>query len=343
MIALQLNNINKKYQAKEKNALDNFTLSIGNGEIHAIVGESGCGKTTLLRLVAGLEVPDSGEIFINEKMVSGKSTFLSPEKRNIGFVFQDYALFPHLKVKDNVAFGLNNLASSERESRVKKYLDLVGLTGYENRYPHELSGGQQQRTALARSLAIEPAVLLLDEPFSNLDEILKKQMRHEIKQIITRAGATAIFVTHDTNDALSVANKISVIRKGQLLQSAMPEEIYRNPVNEYVSKMFGLTNTIKGVYKNRSLSTSFGIIQCNENLNENSEVLISVRPENIDISSSGNMSARVKGTVFAGNIIEVELDASGLNLIASIDSFSNIKIGDEVKFSIRKYSIIKPD
>ena len=167
-------------------AVDGVSFSLARGETLGLVGESGCGKTTLLRLVAGLEVPDSGEIFINEKMVSGKSTFLSPEKRNIGCVFQDYALFPPLKVKDNVAFGLNNLASSERESRVKKYLDLVGLTGYENRYPHELSGGQQQRTALARSLAIEPAVLLLDEPFSNLDEILKKQMRHEIKQIITK-------------------------------------------------------------------------------------------------------------------------------------------------------------
>lgn len=341
MIALQLTNINKKYTAKERNALHDFTLEITKGEIHAIIGESGCGKTTLLRIVAGLETPDSGDVFINEKLVSGKSVFIAPEKRNIGFVFQDYALFPHLKVKENVGFGLNNISSTDRKKRIEKYLDLVGMTGYENRYPYELSGGQQQRISIARSLAIEPALLLLDEPFSNLDEILKKQMRYEIKEIITKAGTTAIFVTHDTNDALSVANKISVMKNGILLQSAVPESIYNNPVNEYVAKMFGTTNIMQGIYKGGSINTRIGAIRVNESLKENGEVLISIRPENIEISENG-FNGIVKGTVFGGSRKELLVDAEGMQLYLSVYSRLNIKTGDKVTFSIKECSIINP-
>ncbi|SDC21371.1 ABC transporter ATP-binding protein [Halanaerobium congolense] len=198
---LEIKNLTFAYNKKEGNIVDNFNLEVKKGEIVALVGASGSGKSTVLRLTAGLEIPDSGKISIAGQTVAGDHKFRAAEKREVGMVFQDYALFPHLSVEKNIAFGIDHLSKDRRKARVKKLLKLVNLEGFEKRYPHQLSGGQQQRIALARTLAPGPKLLLLDEPFSNLDAELKDKIRGELNQIIKEIGVTTILVSHDREDA----------------------------------------------------------------------------------------------------------------------------------------------
>jgi iron(III) transport system ATP-binding protein len=212
-------------------------LSIKKGQIAGVVGESGSGKTTLMRLIAGLETPSAGTISLNGKMVNDTKVFTAPDKRNVGLVFQDYALFPHLTVKENIGYGLSS--KKDAEDRVKEMLGLVGLQDYEVRYPHQLSGGQQQRVAIARALAPNPELLILDEPFSNLDTSLKLQLRNEVFSIIKNTGVTALFVTHDVEDAIAIADKIVVLTNGKVTQQGTAKEIYVAPVNMYVAGLFG--------------------------------------------------------------------------------------------------------
>ena len=213
------------------------SLAIAQGQIVAIVGESGSGKTTLMRLIAGLETPSTGKIALANAVVNDNKIFTSPERRNIGFVFQDYALFPHLTVKENIEYGLSK--NDNASTRVLEVLELVALTGYENRYPHQLSGGQQQRVALARALAPNPALLVLDEPFSNLDTSLKLQLRNEVFSILKNTGVTALFVTHDVDDAIAIADKIVVLKNGEIIQKGTAEEIYKLPATLDIATLFG--------------------------------------------------------------------------------------------------------
>jgi iron(III) transport system ATP-binding protein len=208
-------------------AVDRLRLGVVQGEILALVGPSGSGKTTVLRLIAGLERPDLGRLTIRGRLVAGPGVFVEPEKRGVGLVFQDYALFPHLTVSENVAFGLFARRPAERRRRVEEMLELVGLPGLERRYPHEVSGGQQQRVALARALAPAPDVVLLDEPFSNLDADLRGQIREEIGRILRVSSATAIFVTHDQEEGFAIADRVGVLHAGRLEQVDSPERIYR--------------------------------------------------------------------------------------------------------------------
>lgn len=203
---LQINNLNFNYN-KENNLIENFNLNVKKGEVAALVGPSGSGKSTILRLTAGLEIPDSGEIILDGKILTDKDVFLAPEKRKVGMVFQDYALFPHLNVFQNIAFGIDQLSANRKKKKVEELLILVDLNGYEKRYPHQLSGGQQQRIALARSLAPNPKLLLLDEPFSNLDAQLRDDIRRQLKEIISEVGITTILVSHDKEDADFMAEK----------------------------------------------------------------------------------------------------------------------------------------
>src|SRR5690554_4042470 len=245
MTIIELNNISKKYRAADKYAVAGVSFSLEKGEILALVGESGSGKTTLLRLIAGLEHPDGGEIRLNnEVIVSGRKS-LPTNKRKTGMVFQDYALFPHLTIYENVAFGLKGLKKKETEQRVYETLELTGLKEDVKKYPHQLSGGQQQRVALARALAPRPALLLMDEPFSNLDTILRDQVREEVRQIIKAMGITAILVTHDTKDAFSTADKIAVMLNGKLLQIDTPDALYNDPSSAYVAELFGKSNNLE--------------------------------------------------------------------------------------------------
>jgi iron(III) transport system ATP-binding protein len=206
------------------NAVDGVDLNVADGHLLSLVGPSGCGKTTLLRLIAGFETPDAGEIELDGRRLCGPGTFVPPEKRKISLVFQDFALFPHMNVAANISFGLPKEADKKR--RVGELLDLVGLQGLESRMPHQLSGGQQQRVALARALAAEPKLILLDEPFSNLDPSVRARVRGEVKQLLQTVGITAIFVTHDQEEALSLAEQVGVMIDGHILQVGTPTEVY---------------------------------------------------------------------------------------------------------------------
>lgn len=212
-----------RYPNAPKAVVQDFSVTIEQGEVICILGESGGGKSTVLRLVAGLEIPSKGRIKINEITMVDQSVFVQPEKRGVGMVFQDYALFPHMTVAENIRFGLNKMSNKEKDHRINQMLDLVSLGGYRKRYPYELSGGQQQRVAIARTLAPKPSLLLLDEPFSNLDTELRSKIREEIKTILKQTSITVIFVTHDKEDAKSMADRVVILHQGRIVKGADPK------------------------------------------------------------------------------------------------------------------------
>ncbi len=234
MNVLTTNQISKSFDNGKSFALSNITFSIEKGKICAIVGESGSGKTTLLRLISGLETPDFGTITINDTVVSSISKITNPQDRNVGLVFQDFALFPHLTVAANITYGM----PIKNKDKLSKMLTLVGLEGYEKRYPNQLSGGQQQRVALARTLAANPQLLLLDEPFSSLDAHIKVQLRNEVKTIAEKTGITVIFITHDITDALAISDEIIILKQGKLIQKGTVKDLSTTPKHDYVSAMF---------------------------------------------------------------------------------------------------------
>lgn len=236
---LEIKQLSKSFDGGKKNAINQVDFYVNQGDICAVVGESGSGKTTLIRLIAGLENPDQGSIFINAKEVSSIKKVVAPEKRNVGMVFQEYALFPHLNVMENILYGLAK--RKDKMQRAEEVLELVGLSDFKARFPHELSGGQQQRVALARALAPEPSLLILDEPFSNLDAMMRSQLRNEVFNIIKKTGVTAIFVTHDTQDALAVADEILILQNGKLVQKDEASKLYHQPQSIYVASLFGNT------------------------------------------------------------------------------------------------------
>lgn len=218
-----------KYKNAKEETVKNFTMNIEKGEIISILGESGSGKSTVLRLIAGLEIPNDGIIKIDNKLIVDENTFVLPEKRDVGMVFQDYALFPHMTVAENVKFGLKNMSKREKNKRLDEVLELVNLEAFKKRYPYELSGGQQQRVALARSLAPKPSLVLLDEPFSNLDANLQCKIREELKKIINYTGITCIFVTHDQDDSRSIADRVVILKEGQIITIGDPKSILDTP------------------------------------------------------------------------------------------------------------------
>jgi iron(III) transport system ATP-binding protein len=253
---LRLDGIAKRYGTET--VVEDLSLSVREGEILTLLGPSGCGKTTTLRLIAGLERPDAGEVRLNGEVVSGSEAFVAPEKRGVGVVFQEFALFPHLTAAENVAFGLSDRPEAEREARVADLLDLVGLEAQADSYPDELSGGQQQRVALARSLAPEPAILLLDEPFSNLDVDLRVKMREEVRRILKEAGVTAVSVTHDQEEALSISDRVAVMSDGNIEQVGRPERVFQHPESRFVAGFLGYASFVPGRVRGDAVETPLG-------------------------------------------------------------------------------------
>jgi iron(III) transport system ATP-binding protein len=275
-------------------ALHGFDLALTSGTVMALLGPSGCGKTTALRVIAGFESPSSGEVWVGDRRVAGGGDWVPPEKRRIGMVFQDWALFPHLDVWHNIAFGLDN-----DPGRITDVIQMMDLSGLEHRMPHELSGGQQQRVALARAVAPSPDVILLDEPFSNLDATLRASVRAEVSQVLHEVKATAIFVTHDQEEALAMADEIAVMVRGQILQVGSPHEVYGAPSSRQVASLIGEANFIRAQVFENAASTPLGIIAAPGVPDGDAEIL--VRPEAIELVFDELGEASIIRTQFYGH------------------------------------------
>lgn len=333
---VDLAGVAKRYLGDGPYAVSDLGLTVERGEILCLLGPSGCGKTTLLRLLAGFERPDAGEVRLAGELVASPTRSVPPERRRIGFVFQDFALFPHLNVTDNVAFGLRG-TRAQRRARAADVLDLVGLSVFAARMPHQLSGGQQQRVALARALAPEPHILLLDEPFTNLDASLRGATRDEVRSVLKRSGTTAILVTHDQDEALSFGDRIAVMRFGRIEQIGKPEDVYLRPVTPFVASFVGRTNLLRGVADGGVVRTALGAVTL---VNEAAgQVVVSLRPDQLQLVV-GERPARalVKATVvrreFRGHVVTYEAHVGmaphvGERLLVDDRPESGVGVGDE--------------
>jgi iron(III) transport system ATP-binding protein len=290
-------------------AVEDFSLTVMPGEVVCLLGPSGCGKTTVLRLAAGLERLQEGRVSINGAVVADETLHIPPEERGIGLVFQDYALFPHLTVSENVAFGLTGMRGRDRSRRAAEVLDQVGIDELTDRYPHALSGGQQQRVALARALAPEPPLILLDEPFSGLDARLRDQVRDQTLHVLKRSGQAALLVTHDAEEAMFMADRIAVMRAGRNLQTAPPEALYCQPANAFVTEFFSEVNRLAGIVEGGVVQTPFGALPAN-GLSDGASAEILIRPEALKLtplSNGADGSARVLASRMLGRTSLVHL------------------------------------
>jgi iron(III) transport system ATP-binding protein len=324
-------------------AVAGVDLELEPGAICALLGPSGCGKTTCLRLISGLERPDAGRIAVGGEVLADGATNVPPERRRIGMVFQDYALFPHLDVAGNIAYGLGRRSRGER---IADLLELVGLTGLERRPVHELSGGQQQRVALARALAPDPELILLDEPFSNLDASLRERVREDVRRIISEAGVTALFVTHDQEEALSVAESVAMMRAGRVEQFGTPEEIYSRPATRWVAGFLGEIEVLPGTAREGTASCELGELPAPGALNGDVDVL--VRPESLAIDTSAPRSGHAQDALvvsrrFYGHdqLLELELP-SGRRVHSRRLGFPAWHPGDRVRVWIEGPADILP-
>jgi len=290
-------------------AVRDVNLEIERGELVAVLGPSGCGKTTLLRLIAGFEYPDAGCVVVGEDVVAGPGRMVPPEKRRIGMVFQDYALFPHLSVEANVAFGLAARPRHERDALTRRTLELVGLQHKSGRHPHELSGGERQRVALARALAPEPALVLLDEPFSSLDATLRAGLRREVELILRDAEATALLVTHDQEEALSLADRLAVMREGRIVQVGAPVEVYGRPATRWAAQFVGEVNVLAGVAHGSGVETELGVFDLRAPAS--GAVHVAIRPEQLELSARHDGNAEVIAREFRGHDVLYRLRHEG--------------------------------
>lgn len=347
MPGLRLLNIVKKYGKLA--AVDDLSLEVKEGELLTLLGPSGCGKTTVLRSISGFVAVDSGDVFIGNRRV----TDVLPEKRGIGLVFQNYALWPHMTVFQNLAFGLElkKMPKDKIKAKVEESLAMVKLEGHEDRYPRQLSGGQQQRVALARALVLEPDILLLDEPLSNLDALLREQMRFEIAQIHKQYGITTVYVTHDQTEAMVISDRIVVLDRGRMMQLGKPVDIYSRPANKFVAGFMGTTNFIHGKvadfyddYMVVTTESGLSLYGKGSGLERGQEVDVAIRPENIDFmpaskTSSGKKNlnvfdAKVVRASYVGELIDYQLEIKDSLIRAKGDVRRRLAEGETVKIHL---------
>jgi iron(III) transport system ATP-binding protein len=350
---IRLENVTKHFASVV--ATNNVSLKISDGELFTLLGPSGCGKTTILRLIAGFYKPDEGKVLFDERDVTG----IVPSKRNIGMVFQNYALWPHMKVYKNLSYALKmrKLPDTEVKSRVQQSLSLVQLEGLEDRYPGQLSGGQQQRVALGRALVLNPEVLLLDEPLSNLDAKIRTSVRAEIRAIQKKLKITTIYVTHDQEEALTISDRIAVFNKGEIAQVGTPYEIYHFPQTGFVADFVGLNNLIPGEFRRRdrdrgsaAVLTEIGLfsVPYTESIAEGDPCLLSIRPEEIVVEGNGTrenlLDTRVEGTFFAGPFVRYHLKARNGQVIkaemGNTRYHKPISPGTEMRISLPASAIV---
>lgn len=324
MTTLEVRNLVKQFPGTQLSAVNDVSFELSDSEILALVGPSGCGKTTTLRLIAGLERPDSGLIRLNDRVVASDSVFIPPEKRGMGMVFQDHALFPHLTVYENVAFGLRGKTLSEVRTMVGEMLHMVGLLSYSKRYPHELSGGERQRVALARALAPRPVLVLMDEPFSSLDADLRAGVREHVRGILKSMRATVIFVTHDQEEALYMGDRLAVMQRGELEQIGTPEAIFHESNTRFVSQFMGDSDFLKGVVVPGGIQTQIGFLKQEVDLPFSTAVEIAIRADDVDFLVDGSGNSLIIDRFFRGafNLYRLRLDTG--QVVHAINPHTNV-------------------
>ena len=346
MSTITIKNVTKAFG--DKVVLQAFDATFQDGEFITLLGPSGCGKTTMLRIIAGFERPTSGEVYIDDRLVSGGKTFVPPEKRGIGMVFQSYAVWPHMNVFDNVAYplGIQKVPKSEIEKRVARVLEITHLSQYAKRLPNQLSGGQQQRVALARALVAEPKVLLLDEPLSNLDAKLRESMRFEIKEIQRKLGITVVYVTHDQTEAMAMSDRIFLINGGVVQQSGTPTDIYNAPVNQFVADFLGKVDFFKGeVRDGRIFFSALGGQSVAYDGDRTGKVDVAIRPENILFDDAGELKGVLETHYYLGDVDDcrVRVGDALVRVIADGYTFSARQPGMAVRLQVRSFMVFEDD
>ncbi len=346
MASVKINQVSKAFDRNF--VVREFSETFQDGEFVTLLGPSGCGKTTLLRMIAGFEKPTAGEIYIDDLLVTGGKTFIPPEKRNIGMVFQNYAVWPHMNVYDNVAYPLNIKKTPKDEIRrnVERVLAITNLTNYAERFPNQMSGGQQQRIALARAMVAAPSLLLLDEPLSNLDAKLRETMRFEIKGIQKKLGITVVYVTHDQTEAMAMSDRIFLINRGVVQQSGTPEEIYDDPANQFVADFLGKVDFFKGeVSGGRIVFPKMGGQSIGYDGPRTGKVDVAIRPENILFSPDGELEGTLEGQYYLGDVDDcrVRVGETLIRVIANGYQYKKLKTGSPVKLAIRSFMVYEDD
>jgi len=331
---LRVENLN--WTNSGKKIVSDISLSLFPGEVLCLLGDSGCGKTSLLRLISGLEKEDSGEIFINEEIISSKKFSALPENRPVSMIFQDYALFPHMTVYQNIAYGVSALQKEQKKSKIDKIIRDLDIQEHLKKYPHELSGGEQQRVALARAIAPEPLILLMDEPFSGLDRSLKEYIREETISLLRNSQAAIILVTHDPEEAMLVGDRIALMRNGKINQIGTNDEMIFQPINDYTVSTFSNVNTYQSVIKNKKVETPFGFFEIPDNISGN-QAKILIRDQAFQIvSPTENNSYKVNQIDYTGENSRIELRAtnSDTQVKITVPGKTSVKLDDKIGLSV---------